>query len=92
MNLNESTSCVLKIGSVTGILIIFIGLMLSIQSYGTTVIWFGILVLIFTPFLGVIVSCAYLAKEKDWFWMKISIILIIVMISGIIITEIISSI
>jgi len=82
MNITDRTSLTLKIGITLGIVIMIIGLIFSNQDTEQHVLWLGILILICTPLTGVIVTYISLIEDKDWKWVKITTLLIIVMIIG----------
>ena len=82
MSLNEETSAVLKTGTRIGLAIIAVGLVLSIAGITELVLLAGIVVLIFTPVIGIGVSTKCLIQEKDTFWVRIALILIMVIAAG----------
>lgn len=84
MNMTDRTSLTLKTGITLGIIIMIIGLIFSGQDTEQHILWLGILVLICTPLAGVVVTYASLIEDKDWKWVKITTLLIIVMIIGLI--------
>lgn len=84
MNMNNATSASLRYCLIAGILLIFIGLIFSEYEIGNSIMWIGLLVLIASPFLGVIVTYVHLIKEKDIPWVKIATILIVVITIGLI--------
>jgi len=75
--MNESTSLVLRFCLYAGIVILAIGLILSGTGYGNDVLWVGILVLIISPFAGILTTYAYLIAEKDWKWAKVATVLVV---------------
>jgi uncharacterized membrane protein len=56
MSLNDETSWVLKWGTVVGLAIMAVGLVLSFAGLSEDIMAAGILVLIFTPAVGVVVT------------------------------------
>ena len=82
MSLNDETSWVLRWGTVAGLAIMAVGLVLSFAGFSEDIIAAGILVLIFTPAAGVVVSTKCLIQEKDWKWVKAAILLIIILAAG----------
>ena len=82
MSLNEETATVLKTGTRIGLAIIAVGLVLSIAGITELVLLAGIVVLIFTPVIGIGVSTKCLIQEKDTFWARIALILIVVIAAG----------
>jgi uncharacterized membrane protein len=82
MSLNDETSWVLKWGTVVGLAIMAVGLVLSFAGFTEDIMAAGILVLIFTPAAGVVVTTKCLVQEKDWKWVKVAILLIIILAAG----------
>lgn len=82
MSLNDETSWVLKWGTVVGLAIMAAGLVLSFAGFSEDIMAAGILVLIFTPAAGVVVTTKCLVQEKDWKWVKVAILLIIILAAG----------
>ncbi|MBQ4411801.1 MAG: DUF1634 domain-containing protein [Candidatus Methanomethylophilus sp.] len=82
MSLNDETSWVLKWGTVVGLAIMAVGLILSFAGFSEDIMAAGILVLIFTPAVGVVVTTKCLVQEKDWKWVKVAILLIIILAAG----------
>lgn len=86
MSLNEETSSVLKYGTLIGLAVMVVGLVLSSFEFSDTLLAAGVLILIFAPFAGVLTSTKCLIQEKDRFWVKIALILVTVLIIGMIIS------
>ena len=86
MSLNNETSWVLKWGTVVGLAIMAVGLVLSFAGFSEDIMAAGILVLIFTPAAGVVVTTKCLVQEKDWKWVKVAILLIIILAIGMLIS------
>ena len=86
MSLNEETSSVLKYGTLLGLSIMIVGLLLSSFDFSDKILAVGVLVLIFTPFAGVLTSTKCLIQEKDRFWVRIALILVTVLIIGMIVS------
>ncbi len=82
MNLNKTTALTLRIGVVIGLILITAGLFLSMTDNGDVLLYFGILILIASPFLGVIASLVCLLKEKDTFWAMVAVILLVITATG----------
>ena len=82
MSLNDETSWVLKWGTVVGLAIMAVGLVLSFAGFSEDIMAAGILVLIFTPAVGVVVTTKGLVQEKDWKWVRVAILLIIILAAG----------
>ena len=86
MSLNEETSSVLKYGTLLGLSIIIVGLLLSSFDFSDKILAVGVLVLIFTPFAGVLTSTKCLVQEKDRFWVRIALLLLTVLVIGMIVS------
>lgn len=82
MELNRSTALMLRIGIYAGLIISVIGLAMSMTGGSDRVLYAGIFVLIVSPFLGVIVSLVSLIKEKDWRWAAVAAILLLITVTG----------
>jgi uncharacterized membrane protein len=61
-----------------------IGLFLSEHEYGDPIMWTGLLIMIVSPFAGVLTVYSNLIKEKDWKWVKVATLLIVIMFIGLI--------
>ena len=83
MNLNRSTAMTLRAGIVLGMVLMVIGLLIESTGGDDTLLYTGMLVLIISPFLGVIVSFVSLLSEKDWVWAIVAGILIVITTTGI---------
>lgn len=83
MNLNRSTAMTLRAGIVLGMVLMVIGLLIESTGGDDTLLYTGMLVLIISPFLGVIVSFVSLLSEKDWIWAIVAGILIVITTTGI---------
>ena len=83
MNLNRSTALTLRAGIVLGMALMVIGLLIESTGGDDTLLYTGMLVLIISPFLGVIVSFVSLLSEKDWIWAIVAGILIAITTTGI---------
>ena len=62
------------------------GLCLYFMDGTDTLIYIGLLVLIVSPFLGVIASFVVLVIERDWRWAAVAAILFVVTAIGIVIS------
>jgi hypothetical protein len=60
---------------VAGVIALVIGLILSETDLGEDILWVGALILIASPFVGVLTICIGLIIEKDWKWAKIAAVL-----------------
>ena len=85
MNLERSLSPVLRYGSMTGVMIVAIGLLLYLldMSIHENIIISGIAVIVLTPFAGLIVSFTSLATNKERSYAASVFILILMVIAGI---------
>ncbi|MDR0309762.1 MAG: DUF1634 domain-containing protein [Candidatus Methanoplasma sp.] len=78
--MNEATSFALRCCIFAGIALVATGLILSGSSYGEGVMWTGLLILILSPFAGVLVTYSHLIAEKDWKWAKVATILVAIIL------------
>lgn len=76
MKMHDATSLALKCCLFTGVAVLAVGLLLSGGDHGDEIMWAGILVLIASPFVGVLVTYVCLIAEKDWKWAKVATVLI----------------
>ncbi len=86
MSIFKSTAYVLRLFVTAGILLMIIGLIFSKQRYGEELVWISILVLVCAPLAGIITTTSSFVSEKDWFWVKISLLLIAILTIGIIVS------
>ena len=86
MNMNRMTALTLRIGMTLGIAVMIIGLVLDAMSMGQDVLFAGVLILIASPFLGVIVTTVALISSGDRKWSLVAIILIAIISIGIILS------
>jgi len=86
--MNDATSLVLRICLFAGIGVLAAGLiLLGIEwEYGNDVLWVGILILILSPFVGVLVTYSYLIAERDWKWVKVATVLTVLIMVFLIIS------
>ena len=87
MNMNRMTALTLRIGMTLGIAIMIIGLVLDAMSMGQDVLFAGVLILIASPFLGVIVTTVALISSGDRKWSLVAIILIAIISIGVILSR-----
>lgn len=80
MKMDKATSLALKCCLFTGVAVLVIGLVLSDTDYGGSVLWLGLLILIVSPFIGVLVTYYCLISEKDWIWAKIATVLVLIIL------------
>lgn len=74
----------LRIGIFFGLALTVIGLVAEWAGMGDGLIYAGLLLLIASPFLGVITTTVCLFVEKDVYWGIVGIILLIIIGSGMI--------
>lgn len=86
MTLNRATALTLRLGIVAGLVLIVIGLVLEAGGSGDGLLRIGILVLIASPFLGVVVTFLSLLKERDWTWALVAAVLLAVTVSGVLLS------
>ena len=86
MNMNRMTALTLRIGMTLGIAIMIIGLVLDAMSMGQDVLFAGVLILIASPFLGIIVTTIALISSGDRKWSLVAIILIAIISIGVILS------
>ncbi|MBP3386440.1 MAG: hypothetical protein J6K69_06290 [Candidatus Methanomethylophilaceae archaeon] len=86
MNMNRMTALTLRIGMTLGIAIMIIGLVLDAMSMGQDVLFAGVLILIASPFLGIIVTTVALISSGDRKWSLVAIILIAIISIGVILS------
>lgn len=85
MNLEKRTAFTLRAGIVVGTMLMIVGLCMSMYGAENSVLYAGVLVLILSPFLGVLTSFAALLIQKDYFWAGIAAVLIIITAIGMLI-------
>ena len=86
MSLNDETSWVLRWGTMVGLAIMAVGLVLSFAVFSEDIIAAGILVLIFTPAAGVVISTKCLIQGKEGPWIRVAALLIVILVIGMIIS------
>lgn len=86
MNMNRMTALTLRIGMTLGIAVMIIGLVLDAISMGQDVLFAGVLILIASPFLGIIVTTVALISSGDRKWSLVAIILIAIISIGVILS------
>lgn len=86
MNMNKATALTLRAGVVLGMVLMAAGLCVSMTGGGDSLLRAGILVLIASPFAGVIVTFLCLAIERDTFWASVAGILLIITTAGVIVS------
>lgn len=84
--LNRATAFTLRAGVVFGMILMVIGLAVSAMNGGDSVLYFGVLVLIASPLAGIVVTLLCLLKEKDRFWAMIAGILLLITVTGVLIS------
>jgi uncharacterized membrane protein len=84
--MNDLTFHALRYCLFAGIALIAAGLVLSEHEYGDSIMWIGLLILIASPFVGIIASFSGLVLEKDNRWAMVALILIAVILIGLVIS------
>lgn len=84
IELNSSTGRVLRYGITVGIAVLLVGMLASIfsEDVSGTILWVGVGIVIFVPFVSVIVSALALYCEKDWYWLKRVILVVVISAVG----------
>lgn len=82
MNLEKRTAFTLRAGIVVGTLLMVAGLFMSMTGGNDSLLYWGVLVLVMSPFLGVLATFASLVIERDWYWVAIAGILIVITTVG----------
>ena len=80
------TSKVIQTGTVIGIVILALGLLLSGTYYGETVMLVGVVILVLTPLAGVLTSMGCLFRSGDRTWGTVAVILVAVIAVGLAVT------
>lgn len=83
MNLNKSTALMLRVGIVIGMILLVVGLAMDMAGMGDALLYAGMLVLIISPFLGIIVSLAALVSERDYRWAAVAVVLLAITAVGV---------
>lgn len=88
IELNRSTGRTLRIGITIGIAVLALGLLVSLflQDFGEKILWFGIGIIIFVPFLSVIVSAVALYVERDMYWFRNVLLVIGISVIGMVVS------
>lgn len=86
MTLNKLTALVLRAGILLGLILIIIGLAVTMTGGEVSILYAGVLVLIASPFAGVIATFLCLVKEKDWFWVLVAGILLVITCAGVVLS------
>ena len=81
-DLNSATVRVIQTGTIIGIAILAIGLLLSGTDYGERVLLTGAVVLVFTPLAGIVASMTCLIREGDTRWAAVGGVLIAIVLAG----------
>ena len=87
IELNPATGRTLRYGITFVILVLLIGMLIGIFDGGMsdTELWVGIGIVIFVPFVSVIVSALALYCERDFYWLKRVFLVIAISIIGLIV-------
>ncbi len=88
IELNSSTGRVLRYGITAGIAVLIVGIIAGIfsEEVSDTILWIGVAIVIFVPFVSVIVSALALYAEKDWYWLKRVILVVVISAVGLVIS------
>jgi hypothetical protein len=86
VNDRRLTSLTLKVCVAVGLSVTAVGLLISDTNEGWNIMWLGLLILICSPFVGVLATFVALAVEKDP-WVKVGAALIIIVLTGLLITS-----
>lgn len=84
IELNSSTGRMLRYGISVGIAVLLIGLIATAFSddVGERILWAGVAVVIFVPFVSIIISALALYTEKDWYWLKRVVLVVVISLVG----------
>ena len=83
---NESTSKVIRIGTVIGIAVLAVGLLASGTDLGGSILLAGVVLLVLTPFAGVLTSMTCLFRSGDRTWGAVAAALVVIVVVGLLIT------
>ena len=88
IELNRSTGRVLRYGITAGITVLTVGLIALIFSadFAEKILWVGVGIVIFVPFISVIVSAVALYVEKDFYWLRYVLMVIAISVVGMIVS------
>jgi uncharacterized membrane protein len=86
LNLYDDTAFVLRAGALLGLVITAAGLIMQMlaMAYSDTVLAAGIVVLIASPFAGVIMSLTDLVRMKDMKWACVAALLTAIVSAGLV--------
>ncbi len=82
MNVNRATALTIRAGVVIGVVLMALGLAVSMLGGTDTVLYYGVLVLIVSPFAGVLATLVCLVTERDTFWISVAVVLLAVVVAG----------
>jgi len=85
-DINETTSAVIRIGTMIGIAIMTVGLLLYGTDFGEKILLGGTVILVLTPLAGIITSMACLWASGDRKWAMVAVVLVAVIAVGLAIT------
>lgn len=86
MSLNSETAWILKAETSVGLTLMAVGLVLSIAGITDLLLLAGIIILIFAPVMGVLVSTKCLIQGKERPWIRVAALLIVILVIGMIIS------
>ena len=87
MELDRSTGLTLRYGVYLSMAIMVIGLVLMQigADIGASILNAGIAVLVFTPFVSIMVSTLALYTERDWEWLRVALTVLAITACGIVV-------
>jgi len=86
VSLNSETAWILKAETSVGLTLMAVGLALSIAGITDLLLLAGIIILIFAPVMGVLVSTKCLIQGKERPWIRVATLLIVILVIGMIIS------
>lgn len=86
IDLNRATAMTLRVGIIVGVILMVIGLIQYGLDGTEAVLYYGVLLLIVSPFIGVLMTFGVLVIDRDWKWVTVAAVLVVVTVIGIIIS------
>lgn len=83
-DLNKWTSMTLRVGVIIGLVLMVVGLAISMTGGGDGILYAGMVVLIISPFLGILATFAALILEKDRLWVTVAAVLLVITVAGVV--------